>query len=308
MQLLVASAGGHLTQLLRLRHHFAASSDECAWVTYDSVQGRELRESSPVIFGHGPSTRSLRAAVGNHRLARRLLGSRPIERIISTGAGIAVPFLTVAARHGVEAVYVESATRTDGPSLSGRMLERIAGVSCYSQWAWARRGWHEGPWVFDAFTATTTPPTPVRGRRILVTLGTHPCYRFERLVEQVARVRRPTDRVVWQTGATPVPAHVGRATGSLRPSEFERLVDDSDVVIGHAGIGTAIKAMERGKFPILVPRRRQRGEHVDDHQVTLARLLDYKGLALAREPCELRASDLDAVAGRRILDAIASRR
>lgn len=307
MQLLVASAGGHLTELMRLRRQLDPA-DDVTWVTYDSPQARELWADHPVVLGHGPSTRSARATVANYRLARQLLARPDIERVVSTGAGIAVPFLAEAARRGLEAVYVESATRVQGPSLSGRMLERVANVACYSQWPWARDGWQQGPGVFDSFSSTISPAPASRSRQILVTLGTHPRYRFDRLVAQVGRVVGPTDRVIWQAGATPVPAHLGKATGPLSPAELDGVIEASDIVIGHAGVGTALKAMEHGRCPILVPRRRRHGEHVDDHQVAVARLLDQRGLVLSREAPELSRGDLRLAASRMCVDAAMSPR
>jgi UDP-N-acetylglucosamine transferase subunit ALG13 len=306
MQLLVASAGGHLTQLRRLRPWLDSADDVALWVTYDSSQGRALQRDHDVVFGHGPSTRNVRAAVHNHRLATQLLGSRDCDRVVSTGAGIAVPFLVEAARRGLDAVYVESATRTHGPSLSGRILEHVPGVACYSQWPWHRRRWGGGLCVFDVFSPQPAASSRHDERQILVTLGTHRGYGFRRLVDQVMRLVKPTDRVVWQTGPTPAPGHIGHQVGPLGPAEFARLVERSDVIIGHAGIGTALTAMERGKLPILVPRRRAHGEHVDDHQVSLARFLDDRRLALGREVEALTEADFDTAAHHEIVRATGS--
>lgn len=301
-QMLVASAGGHLTQLLRLRERLGLSPDRCLWVTYDTPQARELAATEPVIFGHGPSTRSVRAAVGNHRLAKDVVAPAHIERMVSTGAGIAVPLLLRAARCNIPAEYVESATRVDGPSLSGRILERVDGVRCASQWPWTRSGWESAPCVFDAFTAHTAPAPLHRPRQVLVTLGTHPRYRFDRLVAAVQRVLAPSDEVVWQTGATPPPGDARRVLSRVAPAEFHRRVAASDVVIGHAGIGTALTALMNGKWPILVPRQAAYHEHVDDHQSVVAGELQRRGLVLSREAGDLSPSDLTVAATQRVVD------
>lgn len=300
LDVLVASAGGHLTQLLALQEALGVSGRR-VWITYDSAQGRELAASERVIFGHGPSTRNARAAVQNALLARRILAAEPVNRVISTGAGIAVPFLVQAAGRGIAASYVESATRPAGPSFSGRILERVPGVTCAAQWPWKRRGWREVPSVFKGFEPQ--PASDARhgesGHRILVTLGTHR-YRFDRLVAQVARVVRAEDTVVWQVGATPPPRDAATVVADLTPAQFEDLLEGCDVVIGHAGLGTALAALRKGKCPILVPRRRAHDEHVDDHQGALARALHGRGLALAREADEVTRQDVALGAGRTV--------
>jgi hypothetical protein len=52
---------------------------------------------------------------------------------VTTGAGVAVPFAWIARLHGVRVVYVESFTRIEGPSLTGRLVGPVAHRS-YVQW------------------------------------------------------------------------------------------------------------------------------------------------------------------------------
>ncbi len=42
--------------------------------------------------------------------------------VLTTGAGVAVPFAWVARLRGAKVVYVESLSRIDGPSLSYRLI------------------------------------------------------------------------------------------------------------------------------------------------------------------------------------------
>jgi len=302
VEALVASAGGHLTQLLALRDSLGLSKEHSLWVTYNSPQGRELAGREPVVFGHGPSTRNARIAVRNAALAHRLFMAHRVTRVVSTGAGIAVPFLLQAAARGIDALYVESATRSGGPSLSGRILERVPGVLCAAQWSWGRRGWWQVASVFDGLESQPAAGQhrEENGRRILVALGTHSCYRFDRLVSQVERVVRGDDTVVWQVGATPPPAGATTVVDDIGPAQFGDLVDGCDVVIGHGGLGTALTALRMGRYPILVPRRRAHGEHVDDHQQELVRALHAHQLALKREADEIVPEDLTVAAARRV--------
>jgi UDP-N-acetylglucosamine transferase subunit ALG13 len=69
-------------------------------------------------------------------------------------------------------------------------------------------------------------------------------------------------------------------------------MSDSDVVVAHAGVGSAIQAMSVGKAPILVPRRIEHGEHVDEHQEQIARRLSGLGLATMADVENLTADTL----------------
>jgi UDP-N-acetylglucosamine--N-acetylmuramyl-(pentapeptide) pyrophosphoryl-undecaprenol N-acetylglucosamine transferase len=59
--------------------------------------------------------------------------------------------------------------------------------------------------------------------------------------------------------------------------------------------------LSAGKVPVLVPRRRARREHTDDHQVQLARELDRLGLAVTAEVGELTFEHLERAASLRVV-------
>jgi UDP-N-acetylglucosamine transferase subunit ALG13 len=54
--------------------------------------------------------------------------------------------------------------------------------------------------------------------------------------------------------------------------------------------------LELGIHPIVVPRRKSRGEHVDDHQLQICRLVASLGIATVCEPEELTDATLRAAA------------
>jgi UDP-N-acetylglucosamine transferase subunit ALG13 len=57
-------------------------------------------------------------------------------------------------------------------------------------------------------------------------------------------------------------------------------IADSNLVIAHAGAGTTLLCLEMGKTPLLVTRRKAHGEHLDDHQIPFARMMDSHGYAV----------------------------
>ena len=50
----------------------------------------------------------------------------------------------------------------------------------------------------------------------------------------------------------------------------------ADAVMTHAGVGSILCARRAGHVPVVVPRQRRDGEHVDDHQVELTRALEER--------------------------------
>ena len=122
---------------------------------------------------------------------------------------------------------------------------------------------------------------------IFVTIGTSEP--FERLLAAVTLLPREETLVVQR----------GRSTTAVADAtcvdflEFERLaslVDEARVVVTHAGAGSILVALQRGRRPIVVPRLQRYGEAVDDHQLALGRRLDEVGLVVLVEELDELAS------------------
>jgi beta-1,4-N-acetylglucosaminyltransferase len=129
--LLVCSCGGHLMQLLEMRD--AWQPFDRVWVTFDKSDARSLLEGERVVHAYGPTNRSVRNLLRNLALARRVLKVVRPSAMVTTGAGVAVPFAWLAWLARVPVVYVESFTRIDALSLSGRMIRPVA-ERLYVQW------------------------------------------------------------------------------------------------------------------------------------------------------------------------------
>jgi UDP-N-acetylglucosamine:LPS N-acetylglucosamine transferase len=129
--LLVCSSGGHLVQLFALRPAWDGFSR--VWVTFDKSDSRSLLVDEDVVHAHGPTNRSVRALLLNLALAVRVLVSTRPRVILTTGAGVAVPFVWIGRLLGARVVYVESATRIESPSLSLRLTHPFVS-HLYVQW------------------------------------------------------------------------------------------------------------------------------------------------------------------------------
>jgi UDP-N-acetylglucosamine--N-acetylmuramyl-(pentapeptide) pyrophosphoryl-undecaprenol N-acetylglucosamine transferase len=292
--LLVASTGGHLKQLHELRDRLEGVDPDWLWVTFDSPQSRSLLAGEQVVFARRTSSRDVAGVLINQALAARLL-DRKVRAVVSTGAAVALSFIPIARTRGIPCHFIESATRGEGPSLTGRLLSRLPGVHLYTQHrSWAGERWRYAGSVFDGFRALEGAARPLR--RVVVTLGTSE-HGFPRLIDRLTRVLPDEIDVLWQTGLTDVRGLGIRALREVPPGELMSAMRQADVVVAHAGTGAALSSLEAGKIPVLVPRRAAFGEHVDDHQGQIARDLANKGLALARDAADLRLEDLERATG-----------
>ncbi len=129
--MLVCSSGGHLQQMLALKPAWAPYSH--VWVTFDKSDARSLLSYEPVVYAYSPTNRSLKNLARNLFLAWRTLRRVRPRVLLTTGAGVAVPFAWLGRLLRVKIVYVESFTRIEGPSLTGRLVTPIA-HRAYVQW------------------------------------------------------------------------------------------------------------------------------------------------------------------------------
>lgn len=117
--LLVSSGGGHLAQLLALRPWWESRAR--TWVTFDTAETRSKLRGEHVVHAYHPTTRNLPNLVRNACLATVVVARMRPDLVLSTGAGVALPFFLVARALGLPTVYVEVVDRIGSPSLTGRL-------------------------------------------------------------------------------------------------------------------------------------------------------------------------------------------
>lgn len=270
------------------------------WVTFDTPQSRSLLEGEKVHYVPYVAPRDWRTVASNVPRAVRILRAEGIRTLYTTGSGIANSFLPPARALGVECHYIESAARSLGPSLTGRIAARIPGVHTYTQYdTWASARWPRSASVFDDFVPVERC-SQVDVQSVVVTLGTISGYGFRSLVDRIRLITPPHVRVLWQTGETRVEDLPIDARAFLPQSDLTAECSAADAVIAHAGIGSALGVLSLGRTPVLVPRRQHRGEHVDDHQTQIAFELAQRGLAVHREVDALTWADVCDAASRRV--------
>lgn len=130
--LLVCTPGGHFSTMMGLKNFWSAYPRE--WVTYSRVDTEQLRDKEVVYWVEKQEARELwRAGINFFKALFILHQSRP-ELVISTGASLAVPFLLASKLFGIKTVFIESISRANDLSLSGKLVYNLVD-EFYVQWA-----------------------------------------------------------------------------------------------------------------------------------------------------------------------------
>ena len=117
---LVCSSGGHFYELYCLRE--AWEQLDHFWVTFEGQDTCDVLRNEKNYFAHSPTNRNLKNLIRNLFLAWKILSEEKPQVVLSTGAGVCVPFFLIARLRGIKTVYVESLARIHELSLTGRLV------------------------------------------------------------------------------------------------------------------------------------------------------------------------------------------
>lgn len=126
---------------------------------------------------------------------------------------------------------------------------------------------------------------------IFVTLGTQK-FQMNRLikaVDELAASGRVNDDFFIQTGVSTYKPKNCNHIDFMDSDQYAKYINDCNVLVTHAGVGTILTGNKALKPVVVVPRLAHFGEHVDDHQTQIAQAFSEKG-------CVLCCNDLDKLA------------
>ena len=115
-------------------------------------------------------------------------------------------------------------------------------------------------------------------RMIFVTVGTHE-QPFNRLIKAIDRMKAGNvfnDDVIIQTGYSTYEPKFCEWQKLYPYDKMLELVNQARIVITHGGPSSFIMPLQIGKIPIVVPRQKQYGEHVNDHQMEFCRAVEQR--------------------------------
>jgi UDP-N-acetylglucosamine:LPS N-acetylglucosamine transferase len=121
---LVASAGGHLTQLLKLSECW--QDHEAFYISTTEVIRQKLSQYGKVcIVGECNHQRPLRVLATLIRCFKIVVRERP-DVVITTGAAVGCVTCFLGKLFGAKIVWIDSVTNVEKLSLSGKMVRHIA--------------------------------------------------------------------------------------------------------------------------------------------------------------------------------------
>lgn len=129
--LLVGSSGGHLDHLIRLEPWWRDLRRH--WVTFELRDAQSRLAGEPVTWAHYPTTRNIPNLLRNLRLAVKVLRRERPDVIVSTGAGLALPFFVLARLFGARTVYLEVYDRITSRTMTGRLCRPFTDLF-FVQW------------------------------------------------------------------------------------------------------------------------------------------------------------------------------
>ncbi|MDU5261235.1 MAG: PssE/Cps14G family polysaccharide biosynthesis glycosyltransferase [Clostridium celatum] len=111
---------------------------------------------------------------------------------------------------------------------------------------------------------------------IFITVGTHE-QGMDRLFIEIDNLIEKgiiKDNVFAQIGYSKYEPKNFQYKKMISYDEMDDLVKGSDIIITHGGPGSIFHPLQYGKIPIVVPRKPEFNEHVDNHQILFAKRLE----------------------------------
>jgi UDP-N-acetylglucosamine:LPS N-acetylglucosamine transferase len=279
---LISSIGGHIEELLSVSEAFA--DYRRVWLLEPSSRASALLEQGERVELLRPTSRNpLRANLPwNARAAVRVLRRHNPEVVVTTGAGIAAPFVVLSRLRGTKLIFIETVARIESPSASGRLLSPLAERTLV-QWPDLAPAYRRAILCRPAVLESVAVRAQGGGEGTFVGLGTHvqPFDRLLRLVDDAVGAGILPPPVALQRGISDYsPRNFPAGVRFMPPTELARAIQAAQYVVCHAGAGIASAALKAGRRPLILARSREAGEHIDDHQQQLVRRLTDMGLAV----------------------------
>lgn len=138
---MICSSGGHLL-LLHLLEKFWGQYDRF-WVTFKKEDAVSLLKNERMYWAYFPTNRNMFNLIRNFFVAIKVLFKEKPDILISTGAGVAIPFFFLGKLLGKKLVFIEAYERIDNPSLTGRLVYPITDVFIL-QWEEQKKHYPKG--------------------------------------------------------------------------------------------------------------------------------------------------------------------
>lgn len=126
---------------------------------------------------------------------------------------------------------------------------------------------------------------------IFVTVGTHeqPFDRLLKCIDKIVVDGKIKEEVIVQKGYTDFELKHCKEYKLIGYDEMQKYIQEARMVITHGGPASFIAPLSIGKIPIVVPRKKEYNEHVNNHQLDFAKQVEkrMKNIIVAEDEEEL---------------------
>lgn len=271
--LVVASAGGHLTQAM-------CATSLCNNIALVSNKKNISNDKIKRIYKIWDTQHNALIHLFNVFFALYVLLRERPSVVFSTGGPIVLPFALLCKLLPIKFVFLDTLSRVVELSNTGKLVKKYNLYNeFYCQWQEIAKK-NNAKYIGKCFDILGENSYELTSKKIddnpivLVTVGTNQ-YDFERLFTMLSAMPLYHDkRVKWviQTAhnkLTQLPAN-GKIVEMISRDEMESLVKQSSLVISHCGIGSINLMLSYQKKVIFVPRVAKYNEFSDDHQLQIA--------------------------------------
>jgi len=108
---------------------------------------------------------------------------------------------------------------------------------------------------------------------IFITVGTHeqPFDRLLKCIDKMVEDGQINEEVIVQKGYTDYEPKNYKAEKLIPYEQMQKNIEDARIVITHGGPASFIAPLSIGKIPVVVPRKKDFNEHVNNHQLEFSR-------------------------------------
>lgn len=118
---------------------------------------------------------------------------------------------------------------------------------------------------------------------------------FDRLIMKMDEIAGEIDEeVIMQIGYTRYKPNNAEFFDFSPIDRMKELNKDARIIVCHAGTGSILMALEYNKQVIVIPRLSKFGEHIDDHQLDIAREFEKEGLIIVVNDMDILKKSLNS--------------
>lgn len=113
---------------------------------------------------------------------------------------------------------------------------------------------------------------------IFVTVGTHE-QSFDRLLKCIDKMiedGKINEEVICQKGFTDYEPKNYKAEKLLPYEKMQENIENARVVVTHGGPASFLEPLKYGKIPVVVPRKKEFNEHVNNHQLEFSKEVEKR--------------------------------